>query len=395
MSVQRRDIVISGGGIAGMIAAAAFGARGFSVTLVDPAPRAASAAAAAGDLRSTAFLQRARAVLDGAGLWPLLAPHTTPLQVMRIVDAGGATAQPRVTGSFDAAEISDLPFGWNIPNTRILGAAMARLDQLENVEFRTGVGTRSVLTREREARVTLSDGQVIAADLLIGADGRNSPVREALGIAAKTTRFGQKALAFAVTHPVPHGNVSTEIHMSGGPFTLVPLPDHDGHPSSAVVWMERGPEAERLANLDTPAFEAEMTARSAHLFGDLTLASPRSIWPIIARIADRFAAERCALIAEAAHVVPPIGAQGLNMSLADIECLLRLSERGLGTRDMLDRYHRERHAEARLRVAGVAALNRASMTEGAVMRDLRSEVLKLFNQVTPIRRGLMRKGLGV
>lgn len=397
MTVQRTDtdIVISGGGIAGMIAAAAFATRGFSVTLVDPAPRAAAPKAAAADLRSTAFLQPARAVLEGAGLWPMLAPHTTPLQVMRIVDAGGATAKPRVTGSFDAAEISDLPFGWNIPNARILDAAMARLKDLPNVDFRTGVATRAVLTREREARVTLSDGQMIAARLLIGADGRNSPVREALGIGTKTTRFGQKALAFAVTHPVPHGNVSTEIHMSGGPFTLVPLPDHNGLHSSAVVWMERGPEAERLAKLDTHAFETEMTARSAHLFGDLTLASQRSLWPIIARIADRFSAERTALIAEAAHVVPPIGAQGLNMSLADIECLLRLSERGLGTRDMLDRYHRERHAEARLRVAGVAALNRASMTGGTVMRDLRAEVLKLLNQVTPIRRKLMRKGMGV
>jgi 2-polyprenyl-6-methoxyphenol hydroxylase-like FAD-dependent oxidoreductase len=94
----------------------------------------------------------------------------------------------------------------------------------------------------------------------------------------RTTRYGQKALAFAVTHPIPHENVSTEIHRSGGPFTLVPLPDYTGEdgvarPSSAVVWMERGPEVRRLLDLDTPAFEAEMTERSAHLFGPLTLAS--------------------------------------------------------------------------------------------------------------------------
>lgn len=395
MSIETTDIVISGGGIAGLIAAAAFCAEGYSVTLVDPAP-AYDETRAGGDLRSTAFLQPARAVLDSAGLWPLMAPHAMPLQVMRIVDAGGADGAARITGDFDAAEISDQPFGWNVPNQKILAGAAKHLSGMDNVRILAGRATRDVLTREREVRVTLNDGTRLAAKLLIAADGRNSPVRDALGISATTRSFGQKALAFTVSHPKAHQNVSTEVHKTGGPFTLVPLPDRDGKPASAVVWMERGPEAQRLAGLDVPAFEAEMTARSAHVLGPLTLISQRSIWPIISRIAQRMSGERTALIAEAAHVVPPIGAQGLNMSLGDIECLLRVSQSaGLGTRAGLDAYSRERHAEARLRVSGVSALNRASMTSGAGARDLRAEALKLLTRVTPLRRSVMRKGMGV
>ena len=109
-------------------------------------------------------------------------------------------------------------------------------------DLRFGTGTTALFTRTDEARVSLSDGSQVTAKLVVACDGRNSPMRQAAGIPVKTTRYGQKALAFAVTHPVPHENVSTEIHRSGGPFTLVPLPDYQGQPSSAIVWMERGPQ---------------------------------------------------------------------------------------------------------------------------------------------------------
>ena len=135
------------------------------------------------------------------------------------------------------------------------------------------------------------------------------------GISVKTHNFGQKALAFAVTHSIPHKNISTEIHLSGGPFTLVPLRDHDGKPSSAVVWMDKSEEAAKLMNMKDKEFEEEMTQRSCNVLGPLKLASKKSSWPIISQIADRIYSQRLALIGETAHVVPPIGAQGLNLSL--------------------------------------------------------------------------------
>ncbi|HBS50383.1 MAG TPA: UbiH/UbiF family hydroxylase [Rhodobacteraceae bacterium] len=392
------DILVSGGGIAGLTAAAAFGSAGFKVICVDPTPPVTERDAEGSDLRTTAFLQPAQGLLERTGLWERLAPHAAPLQVMRIIDAGGERSEPRITRDFDAADISDRPFGWNLPNWLLRREMVGRLEEMPNVEFRPGTGTTTLFTREAEARVGLSDGTRVTARLVVAADGRGSPMREAAGIGEHTTRYGQKALAFAVTHPVPHENVSTEIHRSGGPFTLVPLPDYQGKPSSAIVWMERGPEALRLNALDTPAFEAAMNERSCGILGRLTLASRRTLWPIISQHAERLSGERLALIAEAAHVVPPIGAQGLNMSLADLRALLDLAEarpEGLGDRAMLDAYHRARITDIRLRVRGIDLLNRASMMGARPLRDARALGLNALYSLAPVRRTLMQMGLGV
>ncbi|WP_114966898.1 UbiH/UbiF family hydroxylase [Alkalilacustris brevis] len=394
---ESTDILISGGGVAGLMAASAFGAAGFSVICVDPAPPVTDARAEGADLRTTAFLQPAIRLMQEIGLWERLAPHATPLQIMRIVDAGGPAPEARQVHDFDAADLSDAPFGWNLPNWLLRRELLAHLGGLGNVSFRPGLGTAHVLTRETAALVRLSDGARVAARLLVAADGRNSPVRTAVGIGATTLRYGQKALAFAVTHPAPHGNVSTEVHRSGGPFTLVPLPDHAGRPCSAVVWMERGPEIRRLAALPRADFEAAMTERSARLLGPLTLASRLTVWPIISRIAERFSAERCALMAEAAHVVPPIGAQGLNMSLADLRLLRDLaaaSPETLGSPAMLEHYHRSRWPDVRARVSGIDALNRASMAGMPVLREARAGLLQLLYSARPVRKGLMRLGMG-
>ncbi len=397
MRRETTDVLVSGGGIAGLTAAAAFAAAGFSVVCVDPAVPITNATAPGADLRTTAFLQPARALLEQAGLWPRLAPYAAPLQIMRIVDAGGPTPEARLIKDFNAADISDQPFGWNLPNWLLRREMVVHLRSLANVDFRPGVATRRILTREHEALAWLSDGSRLSARLLIAADGRNSLIRESLGISVETMRYGQKALAFAVSHPIPHQNVSIEVHRSGGPFTLVPLPDRDGRPCSAVVWMERGPEARRLSRLEVPDFEAAMSERSAHILGPLTLESQRTLWPIISQLAARMEAQRCALMAEAAHVVPPIGAQGLNMSLGDLRVLLELAQQApteLGNTAMLRKYNRRRHGEVRARVMGIDLLNRAAMGGAPPLRDARAGALNALYAIAPLRRTLMRAGLG-
>lgn len=398
MTDQSCDILISGGGIAGLTAAAAFGTAGFNVICVDPAPPVTEKDNTGADMRSTAMLQPARGVLEDAGLWDRLAPYASALQIMRIVDAGGPEPEARLTKEFDAADISDQPFGWNFPNWLLRREIVARLTVLPTVDFRPGTATTSLFTREREARVGLSDGGRVTARLVVAADGRNSPMREAAGIDVRTTRYGQKALAFTVTHPIPHDNVSTEIHRTGGPFTLVPLPDADGMPASAIVWMDDGPLSQQRMELDVDAFETAMSERSCYLFGPLTLTSHRTIWPIISQKADRLSAERVALIAEAAHVVPPIGAQGLNMSLADTAKLLELAQAtpdALGSREMLDAYHNARHNDVALRVQGIDLLNRASQMSVPALRDARAMGLNALYSLAPVRRTLMQMGLGV
>lgn len=395
---QTCDILISGGGIAGLTAAAAFGSAGFDVICVDPAPPVTAREATGSDMRTTAMLQPARDLLERCGVWNALAPHGAALNVMRIADAATKTGAAREIKSFRASDVSDLPFGWNFPNWRLRRELVARLDTLPNVDFRPGTGTTRFLGRTTEARVGLSDGSTIRARLVVAADGRNSPMRQAAGINVTKKRYGQKALAFATTHPIPHDNVSTEVHRTGGPFTLVPLPDHEGMPCSAVVWMDEGPKTAARMALDTDAFEAEMSERSCHMLGPLTLASRRTVWPIISQVAERLTGTRLALIAEAAHVVPPIGAQGLNMSLADTATLLELAlarPEGLGDADMLSAYHKARFGDIKMRVTGIDLLNRASQATSPLARDARALGLNALHQITPVRKTLMELGLGV
>lgn len=392
------DILISGGGIAGLTAAAAFGSAGFRVVCVDPTPPVTEREAEGADMRTTAMLQPARDLLARAGVWDALAPYGAALEVMRIADAAAGTEAAREVKSFHASDVSDLPFGWNFPNWQLRRELVARLDTLPNVDFRPGTGTSRFLGRTAEARVTLSGGATVKAKLVIAADGRHSLMRQAAGIGVTTKRYGQKALAFAVTHPIPHENISTEVHRTGGPFTLVPLPDRNGMPCSAVVWMDDGAKSVARMKLDPTAFETEMTERSCHVLGPLTLASHRTIWPIISQIAERLNGTSVALIAEAAHVVPPIGAQGLNMSLADTATLLDLAEArpdALGDADMLRAYHKARFSDIRMRVTGIDLLNRASQATSPLARDARALGLNALHQITPVRKTLMRLGLGV
>ena len=234
---------------------------------------------------------------------------------MRIVDASGTR---HVARDFRADDLSDAPFGWNVTNRAIRRGLLDRARSLPNVDLRFGLGVEGLFAREAEARVRLSDGTTLTARLVLACDGRDSPLRGLAGIGARRVDYGQTALVFAVAHAEPHHDVSIEIHRAGGPFTLVPLPDQDGEHRSSIVWMDTTAEQARRLDLDDAAFAAEAQERSAGVMGPLRLVSPRNAWPIASTLADRFTARRLALAAEAAHAMPPIGAQGLNTSLADI-----------------------------------------------------------------------------
>ncbi len=391
------DIFISGGGIAGLTAAAALGQLGFTVVLADPAPPPSEAAEDGSDLRSTAFLQPAKQLLADAELWSALAPHATALETLRVIDCAGDPPEVRTERAFRSSDVGEAAFGWNLPNWLTRKVLAARLADLEGIELRLGTGFRALLTREREAIVTLDDGAQVRARLAIAADGHASPLREAAGIDAETTRYGQKALAFVVTHDLPHDNVSSELYLSGGAFTLVPLPDHDGLPASAVVWMNDGAEALRLMALDDAAFSDAATTRACGVLGALRLASPRRLWPVITRRAQRLTAQRVALIAEAAHVLPPIGAQGLNTSLADIATLVELARSdpdALGTQTFLDHFVRARARDIRARTVAIDLYNRVCRSDTPSVQSLRSLGLKLAHDVAPLRHRIMLAGLG-
>lgn len=394
MSHTRTDIIISGGGIAGLTATCAFAQAGYDVVCVDPMPQVTSADADGADLRSTAFLQPARNTLRDAGLWEQFEPYAMPLQIMRLADAGGVENEIRQVADFNASEISDEPFAWNLPNWLLRRELLKHIQALPNATLLSGKSTGRITTRISEAIVMVGDMQY-RATLLVGADGRNSSTRAAMKIDVKTWRYGQKALAFAVSHSRPHDNVSTEIHRTGGPFTTVPLPDQNGNHMSSIIWMETSANATDLQRLDVSEFNTALNARSCGILGEMTLASSRNLWPIIAQKSDALHGQRTALIAEAAHVIPPIGAQGLNMSLADLQALLDLAQvHDLGSVDHLKAYEKARKSDIELRVRAVDALNRAAMAQSPNLRDLRLRGLKALHALAPLRKSLMRKGLG-
>lgn len=391
------DVFISGGGIAGLAAAAAFGQAGFTVLLADPAPPVDAAEADGSDLRSTAFLQPARDLFERTGLWPALAPHAMPLEILRAVDTTGWPPEIRASRDFRADDISDRPFGWNLPNWQTRHVLTGTIAAMPNVELRMGTGFARLLTRDREAIVTLTDGTALSARLAVAADGRDSPLREAAGIGVTTTRYGQKAVAFNVTHPLPHDNVSTELYNEGGAFVLVPLPDLRGGPASAVVWMNDGRRSLDLMAMEEAAFSREATLRSCGVLGELTLASPRRLWPVVTQRAEALTAQRTAIVAEAAHVLPPIGAQGLNTSLHDIVALVDLAAAdpgGLGGPKMLAAYEATRERDIRARAAVIDLFNRVCRSGEVPVQALRLAGLKAVHDIAPLRRAVMRAGLG-
>lgn len=394
-----KDIVVVGGGVAGLVASIAFARAGFETLCIEPAPAPARSMEESGaDLRSTAFLEPSIALMEEAGIWPRLAPFATDLATMRLADAGGPDPAIRQSLDFNAAEIGQPRFGANIANWVLRRELMATLEETEGAEIRLGEPVARAHFREREIRLALAGGDQIRAALAIAADGRGSFMAEAAGIAQRRWTYGQKALVLAASHPLPHQNVSTEIHRSGGPFTLVPLADQAGVPHSAIVWMERSARAAALLAMSRPAFTEALNARACDVLGPLAPASWIASWPIISQLAGALTGQRLALIAEAAHVVPPIGAQGLNMSLKDIAVLCDLvreaRDRGgdIGSDALLGRYARQRRPEIAARVAGIHALNLASMAESQTLRDLRNRLLQMVGG-PGMRQAAMRAGL--
>ena len=393
--IKKTDIIISGGGLSGLIATVAFGSSGYNVLCVEPNTSFDEINSKEKDIRTTAYLQPSQAFLQKIGIWPLVAHTSTPLDVMRIADAAGDNLNIR---DFNSSDISNTPFGWNVRNWDMRIALLDRIEKLPNVDFRSGIFVKKIFTRSTCATVTLSDELSIDAKLVVAADGRNSSIRSESGIEVKQVDFEQSALSFSVTHALPHRNISTEVHKTGGPFTLVPLPDYKGQPSSAVVWMDSTENINKINTMPIADFNTVITKRSAGVVGKLNSITNRTIWPIISQLAQRFYAERIAFIAETAHVLPPIGAQGLNLTIGDIKTLLELvnsSSHDVGSLNVLKKYNRIRRPLAQAKVIGIGWLNRASQAEGPVGSSARKMGLNLIHNIKPLRQALMQIGTGL
>lgn len=376
------DIAIVGAGAVGLAAALALAAAGREVVLFGQA-------SAPRDGRTIALLDGSWRLLGALGLTDALDAIAAPLAVMRLVDdTGSLFRQPPV--EFKAAELGLPAFGWNVENAGLVEALAARAASEPRIRM-VAQAVTEIVPGADSVRLA-GDGFVpVEARLVVGADGRRSRVREAAGITAREWSYPQVALTAILAHRREHRDASTEFHTRAGPCTLVPMSGR----RSSLVWLLEPHEADRLAAMDDGDFARSVERQTHSILGAMTVAGPRGRVPMGGLSVDRFGAARMALVGEAAHVFPPIGAQGLNLGLRDVAAL---QDAVAGSDDpgeaaALARYDGARQADVRLRTGAVDALNRTLLADLLPADLMRGAGLLALSQIAPLRRLVMRQGL--
>ncbi len=377
------EVAVVGGGPAGLVCAIALKAAGVDALLVAPA--------VGPDHRTTALLAGSVTALTTLGVWQGCGPHAAPLRAIRIVDDTARLIRaPEIL--FSAAEIGLDAFGCNVENRYLLAALEARVAAL--AVPRIGAAAIAVTADDDAVSIVHAAGTV-RTRLAIGADGARSLCRAAAGITTKRRSYPQAALTLNLGHARPHDGTSTEFHTPDGPFTLVPLPGR----RSSLVCVLRPEDAQRLASLDDGALAQAVERRAHSLLGAMQVEPGRGLFPLAVETADSIAHGRIALVGEAAHVLPPIGAQGLNLGLrdaaviAEIVAEARYENRDVGAAAVLARYATERRADVTSRSFAVNLLNRSLLTDFIPVQGLRGLSLYLVGRIGPLRRALMREGV--
>jgi len=382
-SIYQPQVIVVGAGPAGLVAAVTLASAGVPTLLVGQSPA---------DNRTTALLAGSVTALEALGVWQHCAGHAAPLRVMRMVDdTGRLWRAPEM--KFEAHEIGLDAFGFNIANRHLLAALKQRareLPALTTVDERVG----GVEAGGGFNTVAFSDRRV-AAPLVIGADGRDSLCRPVASIETRMRNYPQSALTLSFKHSRPHYGASTEFHTSSGPFTLVPLPEN----RSSLVWVLDPAEADRIRDLDDAALSLEIEQRAHSILGKVEVDENRGLFPLSISHARSMTGNRIALIGEAAHVIPPIGAQGFNLGLRDAVTIAELvidawrAKHDVGGGDVLNAYDRARRNDVDSRSLAIDLFNRSLLTDFLPVQTARGLGLYLMDRVGPLRRAIMREGV--
>jgi 2-octaprenyl-6-methoxyphenol hydroxylase len=379
------EVAVVGGGPAGLTAAIALASAGVETALIAKAPPP--------DNRTTALLSGSVAALAALEVWPLCAAQAAPLTAIRMIDDTSRLLRaPEVM--FEAAEIGLEAFGHNIDNRHLIAALERRAAELRTLQ-RLASTVMGVEPADDGVAIRLDDGGSLDARLVVGADGRKSRCRRAAGIESRRQEYPQAALTLNLAHARPHNGISTEFHTERGPFTLVPLP---GLRSSLVCVLEPEAAAE-LGALDAPALSAEIERRSHSILGKVSVEGGRGLFPLTVETAQSFGRDRIALVGEAAHVIPPIGAQGLNLGLRDAATIAELvtearrEDQDVGSPELLARYDAMRRKDVTSRTVAVDVLNRSLLSDFLPVQGARGFGLYLLDRIAPLRRAVMREGV--
>jgi 2-octaprenyl-6-methoxyphenol hydroxylase len=380
------DVAVIGGGPAGLAAATALAQTGARTALI-------ARRAPYGDNRTTALLGGSVDFLRQLDVWRRCEASAAPLQAMRLVDDTRRLIRaPEVR--FSAREIGLDAFGYNIENRVLMAAFEERAAELPNL-IRFDDEAEGVSPGDARAELHSRQGQSLSARLVVGADGRHSLCREAAGIEVKRRDLNQAALTFNIAHARPHRNISTEFHTAQGPCVFVPLPGE----RCSVVWVMTPSEAGRLMALSDDALSDAAERQSHSILGRISVEPGRHLFPLAIEQPRQFARQRIALVGEAAHVLPPIGAQGLNMGLRDADDIAAIAREAMlqgedpGSPAVLSRFNSARRTDVASRTFAIDLANRSLLSDFLPMQTLRAAGLHLIGAFGPLRRLAMREGL--
>jgi 2-octaprenyl-6-methoxyphenol hydroxylase len=388
---MQSELVIVGGGMVGLSLATACAGAGLDVAVIDrEAP--SRMVETAFDGRTSAIAFGSQRILAGIGVWDYIAREAEPIHEIRVADGDSPLFL-----HYDHNEIGPDPLGYIVENRVLRRALLARAASLPNLRHLAPADVATAERRSGGVTVTLTDGASISGALLIAADGKLSPLREAAGIRTLEWHYKQTAIVCTVWHERPHLGIAIEHFLPAGPFAILPMTGD----RSSIVWTERSELVPRLLALDATDFHAELARRFGDFLGRLEVVGPRWSYKLLLMHAARYGAERLILAGDAAHVIHPIAGQGLNLGLRDVAVLAELivdaRRLGLdiGAADILGHYERWRRFDTMALAAVTDGLNRLFSNTVAPLAWMRDFGLAAVNRLPPLRRFFMQHAMGM